>query len=240
MNIDLLAFGAHPDDVEIGAGGVMALHRGLGFAVGICDLTEGEMSSNGTVLTRRQESRAAAEQLGVAVRTNLQLQDRNLRLTQEAIEKVVVSIRTYRPRIVLAPYPDDRHPDHGWCARIVREAIFSSGLKHYLAKDLVPYRPHSFYYYFINDTHPISLCVDVSSVYEQKRKALRCYETQFYGTNGNATTPLNTGSFLTAIEGRDAMFGAQIGVPYAEGLVAAQTIGVSSLFALEREGEAER
>ncbi|UOF89696.1 bacillithiol biosynthesis deacetylase BshB1 [Fodinisporobacter ferrooxydans] len=227
----VLAFGAHPDDVEIGAGGILALHAELGYKVGICDLTEAEMSSNGTVETRRQEAQRAADILGVQARFQLHLQDRGLRLERFMIDRVVGILRETRPRIILAPHPSDRHPDHGWCAQIVREAWFSAGLRKYQPADshAEPYRPQQLYYYFINDTHSVPLAVDVSSVYGRKREALLAYATQFQRQSGKAETPLNNGIFLNAVEGRDAMFGQQINARFAEGLLPAQLLAIQDL-----------
>jgi bacillithiol biosynthesis deacetylase BshB1 len=232
--LSILAFGAHPDDVEIGAGGILALHAQAGEKVGICDLTEAEMSSNGTVATRTREASEAARILGVAVRLQLCLPDRGLRFEKEMIDAVVDCIRLTRPRILLAPHPDDRHPDHGWCARIVREAWFSAGLRHYQSRrnDLRAYRPQHLYYYFINDTHPAPVAVDVTSVYERKRSALTAYQSQFERREEHVKTPLNNGSFLAAVEGRDALFGQQAGCRYAEGLVPAQILKLGDLMRL--------
>jgi N-acetylglucosamine malate deacetylase 1 len=233
-SLSLLAFGAHPDDVEIGAGGIVAKHAKLGYAVGICDLTESEMSSNGTVETRRQEASESARILGVKMRLQLKLPDRGLRLEKEMIDQIVDCIRLTRPAIIFAPHPKDRHPDHGWCAQIVREAWFSAGLRQYQTarNDLLPYRPKHLYYYFINDTHDAPLAVDVTDVYEQKRFALMAYKSQFVRLPEQVETPLNNGMFLAAVEGRDAMFGQQTNCRYAEGLVPAQVMKMDDLTSL--------
>src|SRR5690606_23509317 len=126
--VDLLAFGAHPDDVEIGAGGILAKHAQAGRRTVICDLTEAELSSNGTVEIRREEARRAGEILGLASRINLGFPDRGLG-GREQIEAMARVIRRLRPRVVLAPYPKDRHPDHVAAGRMVKEAVFDAGIR---------------------------------------------------------------------------------------------------------------
>lgn len=128
-NIHILAFGAHADDVEIGMAGTVAKYTSEGKTVVICDLTKAELSSNGTVELRQQEAMKAADILGVKERITLNLPDRGLLLTEEAIRQVVHIIRKFRPEIVFVPYGKDRHPDHGNCARIVEEAFFLRAFK---------------------------------------------------------------------------------------------------------------
>jgi N-acetylglucosamine malate deacetylase 1 len=228
--LSLLVFGAHPDDAEIGVGGILAIHAKR-EPVGICDLTIGDMSSNGTPEVRQLEAKQAAKILGVSTRIQLNLGDRRLHLYPEVIEKVVRVIREYRPKIVLSPSPNDRHPDHEWCFRIVREALFSAGLRNYrLEEDDFPsFKPSAFYQYMINDIHKPSFVIDVTSVYEQKRQALFAYKSQFFQDNKAVSTVLNQGTFLSAIEGRDAVFGHAVGVRYAEGLLSEGPLLLPSL-----------
>lgn len=210
----LLAFGAHPDDVELGAGATCALHAYDGVA--ICDLTAAELSSNGDPVTRQAEAARAAEELGVAERLCLGLPDRGLSVTPEHIAAIVKVIRQYRPRVVLAPLAQDRHPDHSQCALLVREAVFSSGLHRY-EDGLQPHRPAAFYHYMINGHERPTIAVDVSTVYERKMRALRSYASQFSPAHG-VQTPLTSEAFLPMIEGRDRLFGQAVGCRYAEGL----------------------
>lgn len=130
--VDLLAFGAHPDDVEIGMSGTIARHAAAGLKVGICDLTEAEMSSNGTVDIRREEAADASEILGLAYRSCLKLPDRGLTGSPEQLAAIVAELRRLKPRIVFAPYWDDRHPDHNACSRLIEEAVFNAKLRRYL------------------------------------------------------------------------------------------------------------
>lgn len=171
--LDILAIGAHPDDVEIGAAGSLLLAAASGKRTAILDLTYAELSSNGTVERRQQEAAAADKLLGVCARYNFGLPDRGLEAVREqAIERVVKLIRKTRPRTVLAPYFSDRHPDHESVSRIVREAIFNAGIRKYMPDPELPaYRPAQFLYYFINSTVTPQVVVDITTVFPQKWKS---------------------------------------------------------------------
>lgn len=229
-SLDILAIGAHPDDVEIGAAGSLILAAKEGKRVGILDLTYAELSSNGTVERRQQEAAAADEVMGVAARYNFGLPDRGLEAVREsAIERVVKLIRETRPAIVLAPYYADRHPDHESVSRIVREAVFNAGIRKYLPEpSLLAYRPSQFLYYFINSTVTPQVVVDITGVYSQKMEALRCYRSQFELEEGSVQTPLTNG-YLESVEYRERLFGQQAGVAYAEGFVSAAPYVLKSL-----------
>src|SRR4029453_12750748 len=132
MSIDLLVFGPHPDDIEIGLGGTIARHTAAGHVVGLCDLTEGEMSTNGTVAARQEEAAAAAQVLGAAWRENLRWPDGDIASRPEAIRSAVDLIRRHRPRTVAIPYWDDRHPDHGAASQVLRRAAFKTPLPRFI------------------------------------------------------------------------------------------------------------
>ncbi|CAJ1002812.1 MULTISPECIES: bacillithiol biosynthesis deacetylase BshB1 [Brevibacillus] len=226
--LDILAIGAHPDDVEIGAAGSLLLAVKQGKRVGILDLTYAELSSNGTVERRQAEAAEADKRLGIAVRYNFGLPDRGLeRVRDEAISRVVDLIRQTRPSVVLAPYWQDRHPDHESVSRIVREAVFSAGIRLY-KQSLPAYRPSQLLYYFINTTVTPNVVVDVTPVYEQKMEVLRAYRSQFEKEEGSVATPLNNG-YLELVEYRERLFGQQAGVKYAEGFVSAAPYVLTSL-----------
>ncbi|WP_188068063.1 bacillithiol biosynthesis deacetylase BshB1 [Brevibacillus brevis] len=229
-SLDILAIGAHPDDVEIGAAGSLILAAKEGKRVGILDLTYAELSSNGTVERRQQEAAAADQVMGVAARYNFGLPDRGLEAVREsAIERVVKLIRETRPAIVLMPYYSDRHPDHESVSRIVREAVFNAGIRKYLPEPSLPaYRPSQFLYYFINSTVTPQVVVDITGVYSQKMEALRCYRSQFELEEGSVQTPLTNG-YLESVEYRERLFGQQAGVAYAEGFVSAAPYVLKSL-----------
>ncbi|MGK5508003.1 bacillithiol biosynthesis deacetylase BshB1 [Brevibacillus formosus] len=229
-SLDILAIGAHPDDVEIGAAGSLILAAKEGKRVGILDLTYAELSSNGTVERRQQEAAAADQVMRVAARYNFGLPDRGLEAVREnAIERVVKLIRETRPAIVLAPYFADRHPDHESVSRIVREAVFNAGIRKYLPEPSLPaYRPSQFLYYFINSTVTPQVVVDITDVYSQKMEALRCYRSQFELEEGSVQTPLTNG-YLESVEYRERLFGQQAGVAFAEGFVSAAPYVLKSL-----------
>ena len=221
--IDLLAFGPHPDDLEIGLGGTLAKHASLGHAVGLCDLTRGEMSSNGTPETRLNEAEAARGVLGARWRENLALPDRALGSSPDHTRAIVDLIRRVRPRAIAIPYWQDRHPDHQSAAALLRDAIFNSKLKRYGAAG-DPWQPEWVCHYFINDAGPASFVVDVSAHYETKRRALACFASQFERATDSARTRLNSPSFSRLIESRDAHFGALAGVQFAEGIVVTEPV----------------
>ena len=223
-SLDLLVFGPHADDIEIGLGGTVARHAAQGHTVGLCDLTEAELSSNGTREQRRAEASAAARVLGAAWRENLGWPDGGIATTPALIRSAVDMIRRHRPRAVAIPYWDDRHPDHVAASHVLRAAAFTSGLRRYAA-DTDPWRPDWVVYYFINDSADPSFVVDVSEHYQRKRDALACYTSQFAPIeDGAVPTRLTASTFSRLIESRDAQFGALAGVPFAEGLVVRESV----------------
>lgn len=220
MRVDVLAFGAHPDDVEIGMGGTLALCARRGLVTAICDLTQAELSSNGTVETRRAEAREAARLLGVAVRENAGLADRGFRVNEETVAKVTAIIRRLKPRVVFAPYEEDRHPDHRLCSQLVQEAVANAALRRYVPPGFSeePHRVAALYYYLIHGFTKPSFVVDTSETQALKEKALLAYRSQFVADPGRVTTPLNQG-FLDALRARDRWFGHLAGTTYGEGFV---------------------
>jgi bacillithiol biosynthesis deacetylase BshB1 len=222
--VDLLAIGPHPDDIEIGIGGLVAKHAALGHRVGLCDLTAGEMGSNGTVEERLAEAEAARKVLGALWRVNLRLPDRALGRDSEQTRAIAGLVRAARPTVVAIPYWSDRHPDHVAASQLLTEAVFSAGLRRYAAAGDA-WKPSSVCYYFINDSAPPSFVVDVSEHYDAKRRALACHVTQFAHAAADAVaTRLTSSRFQQLIESRDAQFGALAGVAFAEGIVVKQPI----------------
>ncbi len=228
--VDLLVFGPHPDDLEIGLGGTIAKHAALGHRVGLCDLTAGEMGSNGTTDERIAEAEEARAVLGALWRINLRWPDRAIGRDGEHVRAAAKVIRDARPRAVALPYWSDRHPDHGAASSVLTEAVFNAGLRRYDA-GADPWRPAWTVYYFINDSAPPSFVVDVSDHYERKRKALACHRSQFTTAADNAVdTRLTSPLFSQLVESRDAQFGAQVGVRFAEGLIVRETLVRDHLF----------
>ncbi|MBN8200260.1 MULTISPECIES: bacillithiol biosynthesis deacetylase BshB1 [Bacillaceae] len=216
-NLDILAFGAHADDVEIGMGGTIAKFASIGKKIGICDLTRAELSSNGTVEIRKEESLQAAEILGVSVRETLNLPDRGLYFNQEYIKKIAEIIRKYKPALVFAPYMEDRHPDHGHCARLVEEAVFSAGIKKYeTGGNFAPHKVKSLHFYMINGFHKPDFLIDISAFMDKKTAGLESYQSQFAKSPNSFDTPLVNG-YIETVAAREGLFGKQAGVEYAEG-----------------------
>ena len=216
--VDVLVFGPHADDVEIGLGGTIARHTADGVRVGICDLTRAELSSNGTPVERLREAQEAAHVLGVAWRHNLEWPDGGIDGGVSQVRDAAEVIRRTQPRVVAIPYWVDRHPDHVAASEVLRQAIFKSGLERYQTEYRF-WRPEWVCHYFINDGAPPSFVVDVSAFYEKKRAALACYRSQFTTDGTVIPTRLNAPTFRQLIESRDAQFGAVAGVAFAEGVI---------------------
>jgi bacillithiol biosynthesis deacetylase BshB1 len=234
MSVDLLVFGPHPDDIEIGLGGTIARHAALGLTVGLCDLTAGEMGSNGTVDERLAESEAARRVLGAVWRHNLRWIDRQIGKDAAQLEQAVAFIRRHQPRVIAVPYWFDRHPDHVAASELLTEAAFNSGLRRYPSEGEA-WKPEWTCYYFINDSAAPSFVVDVSDYYQQKRDALDCHASQFQrSAPGAAQTRLNTPLFRQLVESRDAQFGALAGAAWAEGVVVREPLVRPSLMKAAR------
>jgi len=217
--VDLLAFGPHPDDIEIGMGGTVAHHAGMGLTVGLCDLTAGEMGTNGTPAERLDEAEVARRTLGAVWRENLHWPDRQIGRDSAHLEQAIGFIRKHQPRVVAMPYWVDRHPDHTASSALLTEAVFNAGLRRYKAEG-VHWRVEWICYYMINDHADPSFVIDVTDEYERKRQALDAYVTQFQVLGPDtAATRLNTPLFRQLIESRDAQFGARAGVRWAEGFI---------------------
>lgn len=215
--LDILVFGAHPDDAEIGMGGTIAKHAAAGYKIAICDLTQAEMSSNGTVELRQQEAALASAVLGLSFRSCLKLPDRGLRMEKAHIDPIVAMIRKHRPRIVFAPYWEDRHPDHIMCSRLVEEAIFNAKLRRYMP-ELPAWQVEQTLFYYINDVHNVALMTDISEVQHLKEQALRAYASQFNtaATQDGVATPLTNG-YVERVAARDSLLAQPKGWQYAEG-----------------------
>jgi bacillithiol biosynthesis deacetylase BshB1 len=225
----LLVFGPHPDDLEIGFAGSVAAHVAQGMRVGLVDLTRGELGSNGTPDEREAEAMAAREVLGAAWRVNLRWPDGAIEGTGQQVADVVRLIRTHRPKTVVLPYHDDRHPDHVAASQVLTRGAFNSGLRR-IDPATSPWRPDWICYYFINDAVAPSFAIDVSAYYDTKRRALACHASQFAPSQPDkVTTRLTAATFMQLIESRDAYLGAQAGVAYAEGVVVREPVLRSSV-----------
>ena len=234
MKLDILAFGAHPDDVELGCSGTIAKEISLGKKVGIIDLTRGELGTRGSVEIRNQESKKASEILGISARENLDMRD-GFFINDEAHQlRIIQMIRKYQPDIVLCNAIDDRHIDHGKGSKLVSDACFLSGLIRIETEidnlNQAAWRPKAVYHYIQWKNIEPDFVVDISDFVETKTKAILAYSSQFYNPNDNGPiTPIATKNFLESIHYRSQDLGRLVGVDYAEGFTSERYLAVNSL-----------
>jgi bacillithiol biosynthesis deacetylase BshB1 len=230
--VDVLFFGAHPDDVEWGAGGMALLLAQQGHSFGIVDLTDGEMGSRGSETEREREAQAAAKFVGAVVRESLHMPDCGLVDSPEHRRAVAGVLRRYRPKVVVAPYWEDRHPDHAAAGKMVRHAALYATLRK-LADENPPHKPRMFLFYLLHGVARPSFVVDISPVFEKKLELLRVHESQFSKTAEQfGVLPIGLGDYLFALESRDRFFGSLAGVRFGEALMLDQPLKLSSLAAL--------
>jgi N-acetylglucosamine malate deacetylase 1 len=211
MQLDILAFGAHPDDVELFAGGTLAKMTALGHSVGVIDMTRGELGTRGTPALRKKEARKAAEILGLKIRENVGLDDGNVLVTRESRLKVIRILREYCPRIVLTHYWDDKHPDHVNTSRLVSEAVHHSGLAK-IKTGQARYRPPVILYFKIPAHIMPSFVADVSDYIEQRNAAIGAYRSQLFNPDSREpTTNLSQPDFLKHVENIHSYYGTLIG-----------------------------
>lgn len=232
--LDVLAFGAHPDDVEISAGGTIAQLVQSGKRVGIIDLTRGELGSRGSAELRDQEALEAAGILGIAVRRNLALKDGFFEHNEAAVRAIVSCIRLYQPDIVLANSIRDRHPDHGRAGKMVAEAAFLAGLRKietiHEGNPLPEWRPKAVYHFIQDYFIEPDVVTDVSAFFDLKMQSIQAYKSQFYDPNSKEpTTPISGPEFFDFLKARALQFGRPIGVLYGEGFNVSRYVGVRSL-----------
>lgn len=237
MKVDILAFAAHPDDVEIACSGTLIKSIHEGKKVAIVDLTQGELGTRGTIETRYAEAEEASKIMGVHYRSNLKLRDGFFVHNEESIKLIVEQIRYYQPEIVLANSITDRHPDHGRASKLVSEACFYAGLRkietNYQGEQQLPHRPKAVYHY-IQDRHiEPDFVVDITPFFDQRMRALMAYKTQFFDPNSTEPkTPISGEDFKEFLIARMREFGRPIGATYAEGFTVERYLGVKSLFDL--------
>ena len=237
MKLDILAFGVHPDDVELGCAGTIMAAIDQGKKVGIVDLTRGELGTRGTPTTRTQEAEAAAKIMGVDVRENLDMADGFFANDEAHQRKIIALIRKYQPDIILANAPEDRHPDHGRSAKLVSDAAFLSGLRKVetihdgLAQEA--WRPAYTFHYIQDRFIQPTFVIDITAYMERKMEAVLAYGTQF--TNADTSEPqtyISSPQFLETVKARALMLGKRIGVGYAEGYITEKIIGFSNFDAI--------
>lgn len=239
MKLDILAIGAHPDDIELGCGGTLAKEISNGKKVGVLDLTRGELGSRGTAETRDQEAIDASKILGIHVRDNLAFRD-GFFINDEFHQKEIIKIiRKYQPEVVLCNAIDDRHIDHGKGSKLASDACFLSGLRRIETRlndqDQQAWRPKQVYHYIQWKNIEPDFVVDISGFMDTKLNAVLAYKTQFYDPTKDASqpkTPISNQNFLDSVTYRAKDLGRLIGVDYAEGFTAERYPAVDSVFDL--------
>ena len=232
--LDILAFGAHPDDIELGCGGTIIKEINTGKSVGIIDLTRGELGTRGTPELRDKESASAARVMGVKIRENLGFKDGFFQNNEEHQLEVIKIIRKYKPKIVLCNAKDDRHIDHPKGADLVSAACFLSGLEkvktNFNGKQQQSWRPSNVFHYIQWKNSNPDFIVDITGFENIKMDAIKCYSSQFYNPNSKETeTLISKENFLDTIYNRSLDLGRLIGVDHAEGFTSNKIVGLESI-----------
>ena len=221
MKLDVIVFAAHPDDAELSIGGTIAKFSSLKLKTGIIDLTRGEMSSRGNIKLRQKEADKAGEILGIAYRENLGISDGNIEINKKNLEKIINVIRRLTPKIVFAPYFNDRHPDHIQASKLIKDAMFKTGLTKFKTKfngkNQSAYRPKKLFYYMQTYSFTPSFIIDITETFNQKFKAIKAYSSQFYDPNHKGPeTFISRPEFLEYVEARAKFYGFQIQKKYMQ------------------------
>jgi N-acetylglucosamine malate deacetylase 1 len=237
MQIDVLAIGAHPDDIELSCGGTIAKLVKQGYGVALADVTQGELGTRGTKEIRAKEAQEAARLLGVKTRRNLQIPDGNVEVNKKNIEKLVVLIRELKPTILIVPHSVERHPDHVHTHHLCKEAWYYSGLQKlktsFHGTKQAPHRPHHYFEFMQWHEFESSFIVDISDSYDVKMKAVRAHVSQFFNPlSKDPETKLSSPEFLDSIETRAKYYGQRIGVRYGEPFLTQYSLGIKDVFDL--------
>lgn len=234
FNVDILAFGAHPDDVECAVGGIVLSQTQKGNKAAIVDLTKGELGSSGTVELRSLETIEASKILGIIFRENLGMEDGFIENNKPNKLAIIKMIRKYRPKIILAPALYDRHPDHGSTAKLISEAAFLAGLAKIKTeidtKKQSPHRPIAVYHYIQDLFIEPDVVINISDTFENKMKAIKAYKSQFLQPNNDQ--PNGANALIRQIEATNSIFGRAINVQFAEGLNVNRYLGTNDLMNL--------
>ncbi|HET8859186.1 bacillithiol biosynthesis deacetylase BshB1 [Marivirga sp.] len=235
MKLNILAFAAHPDDIELACAGTLAKHSEMGENIGVIDLTQGEMGTRGTPEQRLDEAAASADILGLRVRENLGFNDAFFKNDLAHQTEIVKKIRQYQPNIILANAISDRHPDHGRASELISESVFLAGLKKFETIDdngkvQEAYRPNKVYHYIQSLPIKPDFVVDVSGQWQKKMNSIKAFDSQFYKPDSEEPeTYISSPRFMKMIEARAMEFGQIIGVDYAEGFTVERYLGVKDL-----------
>jgi bacillithiol biosynthesis deacetylase BshB1 len=240
IKLDILAFGAHPDDVELGAGGTIALEVANGRKVGIIDLTRGELGSRGNADIRDKEAIESARILGVEMRLNLGLRDGFFMDNEVNQLEIIKWIRYFKPEVVLCNAVSDRHTDHGKASKLVSTACFLSGLRkietHYEGIVQQEWRPKAVYHYIQDHYHKPDFVVDIEKFLDQKLSAIAAFKSQFYSLDQDQNEPqtlISTKEFMDFVMARGLDYGRPINSRFGEGFLVERSIGVNSLFGIK-------
>lgn len=237
-SVDILAFGAHPDDVELSAGGTLIKCKQDGLRTAIVDLTGGELGTRGSVSIRKSEAKKASDLLFLDHRCHLELEDGYFEINAHSLNKVIEMIRRFTPQIVLANAPSDRHPDHGRASELVERACFLSGLPkiktQFLGKNQAPHRPKHVFYYIQDRFIKPDFVVNITSFHEQKLKAIAAYKSQFFNPDSTEpNTPISSQSFWELLTGKAQLMGRYAGYELGEGFVTSRPLGIDSLMDID-------
>ncbi len=231
MSIDVLAVGAHPDDVDLTIGGTVAKLTSQGRSVTILDLTRGEMGTRGTVETRAEEAERASKVLGASERITLDLGDGILENSLESRRQVIEVIRDLQPALVLGPYWEDLHPDHAAAGRVLCSVMYPSGFLKFPAEGK-PYRPNEYLFYMAHTPFTPSLVVDVTGFHEKKMEAIRCFASQIHSADKDEPpTGISQPDFLAMIEGRARYFGRLVDCTFGEPFLSRRPVPMADLLA---------
>ncbi|MEP6948600.1 MAG: bacillithiol biosynthesis deacetylase BshB1 [Ginsengibacter sp.] len=236
MKLDILAFGVHPDDIELSCAGALLVEKANGKKIGIIDLTRGELGTRGSAQIRKEEAENSAIILGADVRENLEMADGFFKNDEENQLRIIKVLRKYRPEIILCNAPEDRHPDHGRSADLVNDAAFLSGLKKIVTEDekgsLQQEWRSKYLFNYIQDIYLTpAFVIDISGVFAKKIEAIEAFSTQFYNPEASDKEPqtyISSPEFLESVINRSKMFGRMIGVKYAEGFLSKKMIGIKT------------
>ena len=234
MKLDILAFGAHPDDVELSCSGTILKHIKQGYKAGIVDLTQGELGSRGTIDTRYAEAAKASKILGISKRVNLKMADGFFEINHTNKIKIVEQLRRFKPDIVFCNAVSDRHPDHGRGSQLVSEACFLSALiqieTEFEGSKQDKWRPKAVYHYIQDRYIKPDFIVDITEEFDAKMASVLAYKTQFFDPNNKEeNTPISSPEFLEHLKGRAAQFGRTINARYGEGFTVERTIGIEDV-----------
>lgn len=234
MKLDILAFAAHPDDIELACSGTLIKHIKNGSKVGIIDLTEGELGSRGSRELRYEEAGNASKIIGNIARENLNLGDGFFEVNEDSLMKVIEMIRKYKPEVILCNATNDRHPDHGRGSELVKRAAFLSGLvkieTNLNSENQEKWRPKQVFHYIQDEYIEPDFVIDITQEMENKMESILAYSSQFYNPNSKEPqTPISSQEFMDFLDGRARQFGRIIGCKYGEGFTSSNAIKVKSL-----------